>query len=507
MCGIFACETKEHSVPTSIKQSMSLKHRGPDMTTIEIIDDKVFVFHRLSINGLDIGSSQPLHLKNTLLLCNGEIYNYKSLQTKYNLVPTTNTDCEVLLQLYMEKNMIPVGELVAEYAFVLYDKDEDKWIIARDPFGVRPLFFCIDETGYFFASEAKALSHCSSVDPFPPGHCMFIKNGKVELMATHGIPRSNEVPLLDASITLNALLRIAIEERLIGDRPIGCFLSGGLDSSLITAIVASQVKNLHCFSIGLEGSRDVEASRKAVEWIKTYNPTINHTVYTFTVDEGFQAIRDVIWHLETFDITTIRASIPQYLLSKYILENTNIKVLLSGEGSDEIFSGYYYHKFAPTLEDKVKDSERLLRELYLFDNLRVDRTTAAFGLEVRVPYLDTRLVDYVFRLNPSWRMDTLEKSLLRDSFRDDGLLPSEILFREKEAFSDAVSSKDTSWYLSLQGRIEEECGMSEKNYYKYIYNELFHTTHLPHYWMPRWVSNPTQDPSATILHTPDNACV
>jgi asparagine synthase (glutamine-hydrolysing) len=307
----------------------------------------------------------------------------------------------------------------------------------------------------------------------------------------------------------------------MSDRPIGCLLSGGLDSSLVTSIVSRHLPNLHCFSIGLnESSVDIIAAKKVANFLKI--PIENHHIVNFTIEEGLSAIRDVIYHLESYDITTIRASTPQYLLAKYIRTNTDIKVLYSGEGSDELFAGYQYSKSAPSDKDLHFDTIRLLSELYLYDNLRTDRTTAAWGLEVRVPFLDKKFTQYVLELDPKLKrssMEVMEKMLLRNSFKEGNYLPDEILYRPKEAFSDAVSSKEVSWYKSLnvyinQAVSDEQLGdasikypyntpqTKEALYYRDIFSELYPIKNIdqviPHYWLPKWQGN-VQDPSATVL--------
>jgi asparagine synthase (glutamine-hydrolysing) len=361
------------------------------------------------------------------------------------------------------------------------------------------------------------------VDPFLPGHFMKVDLDTFETEYTpyfqiEKIERfSGNVDRNYFLNIINKLLTKSVVKRLMSDQPLGCLLSGGLDSSLVTSIVSRYVKNVHCFSIGLENSVDVFAAKKVAAFLKI--PKEKHHIVTFTVEEGLKALEDVIYHLESYDITTIRASTPQYLLAKYVKNKTNVKVLFSGEGADELFAGYQYSKDSPSAEALHKDTIKLLKELYLYDNLRTDRTTAKWGLEVRIPFLDKEFTKFVLSLDPSLRRPSkkiMEKLLLRDSFKNN-YLPEEILYRPKEAFSDAVSSKEVSWYRTLADHIgqvvsDEELKdahskypfntpqTKEALYYRNIYSRLYPNREelIAHYWMPQWQGN-IKDPSATVL--------
>jgi asparagine synthase (glutamine-hydrolysing) len=539
MCGIFASLSKD-SLEKLAPYFNLIQYRGPDSSQYVQVDtingqNLLFGFHRLAIVDPEEKSMQPLVHNGLWLICNGEIFNHKELEIKFGLNMHTGSDCEIILHLYEKfgrnedalKRLL--NELNAEFAFVLYDSQNKTLMAARDPFGVRPLFYSYSGEEICMASELKALAFREFVKPFIPGSYIFREQcGSYNTTKFIKYHKLLDFPLFDTQSAHLIQARIAttldsaVNRRLMSDRPLGCFLSGGVDSSLITALVAKRNPNLECFTIGLKGGVDIEAAKIVVAHLNHQGANIKHHIIHFTVEEGIKAIKDVIWHLETYDITTVRASVPQYILSKYISENTTIKVLLSGEGSDEVNASYLYNRFAPSAEDLARDSARLVDELYMFDNLRVDRTTAAFGLEVRVPFLDTYYVAYMFSLDPELRMckDVIEKKLLRDAFAcdlfsDGNLLPSEILYRRKEAFSDAVSSDEQSWYKSVVAHADahitdEEFQNSKyrKNqpptkealYYRKIFDGLFPNREnvLNHYWMPSWVDT-KGDPSATAI--------
>lgn len=520
MCGIFAC-FNDDSTKDYRSYFERLKHRGPDNSTYQTIDSYFQIgFHRLAIVDPFENSNQPFISDDWVVVCNGEIYNYKSLVHDFNLSTklTTGSDCEVILALLNHLSPRLIAEaLDAEFVFIAYNKKTKNCYVARDTYGVRPLFYGRSSNSWYFASECKALAFLQDVKPFPPHYLL-------QISPTHPtwISYSEHIKLTNNSSNIynniNNLLHKAVQKRLQSDQPLGCFLSGGLDSSLVASIAQNNYPNLQFFTIGLENSVDIEAAIKVIDFLKV--PKHNHHVIYFTVEEGFNALKDVIYHLETYDITTIRASVPQYLLSKYIKKNTNIKVLLSGEGSDELFAGYQYSKLAPSPSELRQDTIRLLRELYLFDNLRTDRTTSAFGLEVRVPFLDKELVSYVLSLDDKLRMcntQKMEKTLLRDSFRYENLLPNDILYRRKEAFSDAVSaSVGKSWYEMLSDLIDNVVDdnefinnkftvnkplTKEAYYYRKIFTELFGDDRynlIPHFWLPKW-SGDISDPSAKVL--------
>jgi len=541
---------------------VKINHRGPDCNSFHhLTPNLIFGFHRLAIMDTSCLADQPLIGEKSVVICNGEIFNYRTLINELDYHPRTGSDCEIILPLYEKHGILAtVQQLDAEFAFVIYDKTCNQLHIARDRFGVRPLFWAITPDGQLFlSSEAKAIPTLDSkgmlvkVQPFPPGHYLTISMDPVKnIDSTKEMKFPGPASLVNSvdlepkpffqfhnaiSPSLNneekiheniaELVTSAVKKRLMSDRPLGCFLSGGLDSSLVTSITWHQFspterKNFHCFSIGLPNSVDIKAAEEVVKYLGIQH----HHIVNFSIEEGLEALEQVIYHLESYDVTTIRASVPQYLLAKYIAGKTSIRVLLSGEGADELFGGYQYFKKCPDAESLRKESRRLLSELYLFDNLRTDRTTAAHGLEVRAPFLDRDLVDYVDQISAEYRMCSdckMEKKVLRDSFNEKEMLPDSILYRRKEAFSDAVSSQETSWYQSLVKHIEKkmlkdvtENELLERGKTCYPFNsprtleglyyrELFEHHHsgranlIPHYWMPRWVQLKKWDPSATQL--------
>lgn len=536
MCGIFLTNT--HS-----EKHENIKSRGPNQKRIIKIKDLKFVFYRLPINDLSENGMQPFVYKDIILMCNGEIFNHKLLEktiNKRDLI--SNSDCEIIIHLYKKYGGGNFAiekickEIDGEYAFILYDCTRETVFMARDNFGVRPLFYKIKNNKFYICSEIKGIEldddTNNNVKPFPPGNYGYIKNFNnpectlkkyysINLDKNHHINANTNYN--DIHTNIRNLLKTSVHNRIMSDQPIGAFLSGGLDSSLICALLqeTKNLSNLQCFSIGLnESSADIIAAKKVAKFIGIKEEN-HHCVY-FTIEEGLNCIKDVIYATETYDITTIRASVPQYILCKWIKKNTNIKVLFSGEFADELFCGYMYSKLAPNSTILEKDSKRLLEEIYLYDALRVDRTVGSFGLECRIPFSDKKLVDYIFSLSPTLRMckDTKEKTLLRDSFKNENLLPDDILYRKKEAFSDAVGSKEECWYKSLQSLIEllvseEELKefqsinsnviTKEAVYYKKIFNEFYKGCEnvIPKYWMPKWCD--VLDPSATVLNCYKNS--
>jgi asparagine synthase (glutamine-hydrolysing) len=558
MCGIFS-SLGSYSVEEVKPHFDAIQHRGPDASNLEIIDniqDKnlIFGFHRLSIIDPSEKSMQPLRLNNIFLICNGEIYNYKELIEQYGFTMRTLSDCEIILHLYEHfgRNETALQKLLnvirAEFAFILYDGDNQTLMAARDAFGIRPLFYSYSGKELVFASEIKALLFRQTVKQLPPGSYVFREHSAkynttkfikyYDVTATkiskenmsiiksqflcEPVAKSSCEILHTVHKNIRDLLKHSVIERLMSDRPVGCFLSGGLDSSLITALVSQHIAELHCFSIGLRDGLDIIASKKVVNFLKSKGNNIKHHIVYFTVDEGYRAIRDVIRCLETRCVTTIRAGVVNYLLAQYV-STTNVKVLYSGSGSDEVFNGYQYGKLIQDANTLERDSKRLLDNLHLYDNLRDDRTTANFGLEVRVPFLCRDLVDYVFSIHGDYRLSNIkmEKSLLREAFKSEGLLPDEILFRRKEAWSDAVSSEEVSWYKTLAERIDQVITdkeftdatttfpydtpkTKESYYYRKIFEELFpgRASIIPKIWLPprSLIGRDIIDPSATVLN-------
>ncbi|XP_075067861.1 asparagine synthetase [glutamine-hydrolyzing] [Mixophyes fleayi] len=552
MCGIWALFGSDECLSVQCLSAMKIAHRGPDAFRFENVNgftNCCFSFHRLAIVDQLYGM-QPLRVKKFpyLWLCyNGEIYNYKQLQKHFGFDYQTLVDGEVILHLYSKHGIEQTAALLdGVFSFILLDTANRKVFLGRDSYGIRPLFKLLTDDGFLaVCSEAKGLVHlkhsmtsCPKIDPFPPGHCEVFDlklSGKVASVELVKFRNFKEEPLHAAYDTVGKLqagmdretvkenicrlFENAVRKRLMAHRRIGCLLSGGLDSSLVAATLLKLMKEgntpypLQTFAIGMDDSPDLLAARKVAKYIGS-----EHHEVMFDSEEGIQAVDEVIFSLETYDITTVRASVGMYLISKYIRKNTDSVVIFSGEGSDELTQGYIYFHKAPSPEEAAADSERLLRELYLFDALRADRTTAAHGLELRVPFLDHRFTAYYLSLPPELRVpkNGIEKYLLRESFESANLLPKDILWRPKEAFSDGLTSVKKSWFSILQDHIEHQVDdiMLEKAAEKfpfnspktkegYFYRQIFEKYYpgranwLTHYWMPRWIQ--ATDPSARTL--------
>lgn len=485
----------------------SLSHRGPDDENKVIIGRWHFNFYRLSINDLSINGMQPFIRNGCGLICNGEIYNHKDFETGEEM---STSDCECLLSMIDRYGIHDTCNLVrGVFAFAWTDRD--RLLVARDPFGVRPLFYVRDpQLGIAFASEVKALAeYTGKVEIFPPGH--FYDSHLDDFVCYYNIYwHMNPSITQGATYMIRKLFVEAVQKRVENtDREVGFLLSGGLDSSLV-ASVASNILNrkITTFSIGQPDSPDILAARKVAEALGT-----NHHEIIFDFDEGIRVIPDVIKSLESYDTTTIRASTPMWILIKWIKENTNIRVLLSGEGSDEILGGYKYYKNAPSLNEFQSETIRRLRLIHQFDVLRADRCTAAHGLELRVPFLDRDFVDGVIRLDPSLKKTPLEKQILRDAFSSD--LPLEIINRPKDAFSDAVGygwvdhiQKYANEYIldqifevtQTRAGVHNPPLTKEEAWFRQIFWSLYgyDKDHLlKEIWRPRWTD--VTDPSARKL--------
>lgn len=552
MCGIWALFGSDECLSVQCTSAMKIAHRGPDAFRFENVNgftNCCFGFHRLAIVDQLYGM-QPLRIKKFpfLWLCyNGEIYNHHRLRKVFEFDHQTKVDGEILLHLYDRFGIEKMAALLdGVFAFILLDTANRKVFIGRDTYGVRPMFKLLTDDGFLaVCSEAKGLTELSHskasqtpVVPFPPGHFEVFNlkpSGKVESIqldrfhscvhepahALHDnvekLPSGFQLETVKSNIRI--LFENAVKKRLMAHRRIGCLLSGGLDSSLVAAMLVKLAKQddfiypIQTFAIGAEDSPDIQAARKVAAYIGS-----EHHEVSFTPEEGIKAVKEVIFHLECYDITTIRASVGMYLVSKYIREKTDSVVIFSGEGSDELTQGYIYFHKAPTPKAAAEDSVRLLKELYLFDVLRADRTTAAHGLELRVPFLDHRFTAYYLSLPEEMRVpkDGVEKFLLREAFSGENLIPDEVLWRRKEAFSDGIMSLKKSWYTSLQEHIESEVNDSdlemaaktfpfnppktkEAYYFRQTFEKLYpgRSDWTPHYWMPRWIQ--ATDPSARTL--------
>lgn len=452
--------------------AQKIRHRGPDWSGIYVGGTAILTHERLSIVDPESGG-QPLYSPNRkqVLAVNGEIYNHRDIRNHYASLYNfqTGSDCEVILALYQNKGIHFLEELNGIFAFALYDEETDDYLIARDPIGVIPLYIGKDKEGHIYvASELKGLEgFCDEYEPFPPGHFLWGRDGKIRRWYTrswtsYDAVKDNYTPAADRNslhtpidrkaynIQVDALrnaLEAAVQRQLMSDVPYGVLLSGGLDSSVISAIAKKYASKrietdnkadawwpqLHSFAIGLKGAPDLLKAREVAQHIGTIHHEIN-----YTIQEGLDAIRDVIYFIETYDVTTVRASTPMYLLAR-VIKSMGIKMVLSGEGADEVFGGYLYFHKAPTPQAFHEETVRKLSKLHLYDCLRANKSLAAWGVEGRVPFLDKEFLEVAMRLNPSAKMcpgNVIEKKIVREAFAD--MLPEKIAWRQKEQFSDGV---------------------------------------------------------------------
>jgi len=474
MCGIFGILDIKSDVAElrtqALELSKLLRHRGPDWSGIWNNDKAILCHERLAIVDVDTGA-QPLISSNgkQALAVNGEIYNHKALADEYaaDYDFATKSDCEVIIPLYQRFGPEFIDKLEGMFAFVIYDETNNTYLIARDHIGIIPLYTGYDENGNFYvASEMKALVPvCKTVSEFPPGHYLDSSTGKLvkyyqrDWMSYDAV-KDNETNLED----LKAAFEKSVKSHLMSDVPYAVLLSGGLDSSLVSAVAAQYVAKrvedgdqsdawwprLHSFAVGLKGAPDLLAAKKVADMIGT----VHHEVH-FTIQEGLDAIRDVIYYLETYDTTTIRAATPMYLMTRKI-KAMGIKMVLSGEGADEIFGGYLYFHKAPNAKEFHEETVRKLDRLHMFDCARANKSTSAWGVEARVPFLDKEFIDVAMRLNPKDKMcvdGKMEKWILRKAFDDNTYLPDEVLWRQKEQFGDGVGY---SWIDSIRDFVEEQ---------------------------------------------------
>lgn len=585
MCGIFAllnCDKIQEKI--IYNEFMKGKNRGPENSQLNQFNKMYLGFHRLAINGLNDISNQPIIINDIILICNGEIYNYKYLYNYIDVEPLTGSDCEIIIHLYLkygiEQTLIMLDGV---YSFVLFDNRINNDIcnyiyIARDPIGIRPLYQLNNinkiSNNYIaktlnkkqnnslnennnnnligFSSELKTLEYFYNIDinnyyisQFEPGtYSVYKLSNKInsiwekhinnrnyyipnfpimydERFNSLDILEYNENPFNYRNIINNLLL--AVEKRCLNtERPIACLLSGGLDSSLISAIVADCFRNknkiIDTYSIGLNGSTDLKYAKIVADYIGS-----RHHEVIVTEQEMFESIPEVIKAIESYDTTTIRASIGNYLIAKYISENSDAKVIFNGDGSDELFGGYLYMHNCKNNIEFDKEIRRLLKDIHLFDVLRSDKCISSHGLEPRTPFLDRNLVNYILSIPMHYRnhnnFNLNEKYLLRNSFAyprykdslNRQILPDNVLYRKKEAFSDGVSSFERSLFIILQEKIAEKMNLenpskkyeaninTEKEYYLKIFNNYYKNCQniVPYYWMPKY-SN-TDDPSARTL--------
>jgi asparagine synthase (glutamine-hydrolysing) len=514
-------------------------NRGPENSILEIEHNLSIIkgFHRLAINGLNDISNQPLIVDKYSLICNGEIYNYKQLYKLMDVTPTTDSDCEVIIHLYIRYGIQQTLRMLdGVFAFVLFCPNNI--YVARDPFGVRPLYYTrnaltntltntLTNKIIGFASELKTLCDTANalgqkVMQFTPGTFMVIDKS-IDFECVSWLIKDQityHIPLFSSTCidynyetclkSIRYYLSAAVEKRYITtERPIACLLSGGLDSSLIAALVcrsAINTNSIETYSIGLPDSEDVKYARMVADHIGS-----KHTEIIVTEQDMLQIIPEVVKAIESYDTTTIRASIGNYLIGKYIKEHSLAKVIFNGDGSDELAGGYLYMSSCPDSIEYDKETLRLLKDIHLFDVLRSDKCISSHGLEPRTPFLDKAFVNYYLSIPLEYRnhnlsQNKIEKYLIREAFSNDNLLPRDVLWRKKEAFSDGVSNKGKSLFQIIQDYTDAQVlnpslnlKQKERQYYKDIFNEAYpnHLDIVPYYWMPKYILS--DDPSARTL--------
>lgn len=548
MCGILArLRTKAFLVnnpkaeKTFDQQLKKLTARGPEGSNqVQLNENITLGFTRLAINGLTNAGMQPFSKGPITWICNGEIYNSRDLEKDLGLLDT-GSDCECIGELYMRHrdDLETFARcLDGVFAIILYDAERNQLLVTRDPFGIRPLFFANLPTNdaLEFSSELKAFGKgYNEVHPFPPGSLRVYDVNTTQILQDiqyHSVPwitnpefhPSRPCGFGDASNALRYALEEAIRKRLLTDRPVAALLSGGLDSSLIAALLQKNLRQLgkpalKTFTIGFEGSSDVAHARMVADWIGS-----DHTEIIMTPDDFFKAIPEVIQAIESYDTTTVRASVGNYLIAKKIRELTDCKVVFNGDGSDEVFGGYLYFNKAPNDAAFHSETARLLKNIHSFDVLRSDRSMSANGLEARTPFLDKQFVAIVRSIHPSFlrpvKGKQVEKEILRFAFDDGITLPLKVLWRRKEAFSDGVSTPEKAWFQEIQDRLVNnmtpgwdtqnpgiyqghlKCTTPEEYYYWVLFISYYGAISLratvPYRWMPMWSPDAT-DPSARTL--------
>lgn len=466
MCGIVSIFNIQEQTPElrqkALRMSQKIRHRGPDWSGIYTGGSAILCHERLSIVDPESGK-QPLFSsdKKQVLAVNGEIYNHQDIRRRYagKYQFQTGSDCEVILALYRDKGIDFLEDLSGIFAFALYDAERDEFLIARDPIGVIPLYIGYDDDGkVYVASELKALERqCDRYEPFLPGHYYWSREPGMKRYYKRDWFSYDAVKDNSASVAdIHDALEAAVKRQLMSDVPYGVLLSGGLDSSVISAIAEKFSERriedddkerawwprLHSFAVGLKGAPDLAKAKLVADYIGTVHHEIN-----YTIQEGLDAIRDVIYFIETYDVTTVRASTPMYLLAR-VIKSMGIKMVLSGEGADEIFGGYLYFHKAPSPKAFHEETVRKLSKLYMYDCLRANKSLSAWGVEGRVPFLDKEFLDVAMRTNPEAKMcpgKTIEKRIVREAFAN--MLPDEVAWRQKEQFSDGVGY---SWIDTLK---------------------------------------------------------
>lgn len=520
MCGIWALiGHRPVNVWDSVHASIAaLKARGPEENAIyqtkTIYNEVVLGFTRLAINGLTKAGDQPMTAGDLTWICNGEIYNYKDLAARHGFPLTDgSSDCEIIGHLYQRyADDLPTffRSLDGVFALVIVDRFRNRVVIGRDPYGVRPLYMAMDGSDYVFASEIKALGATSATRAFKPGTYTVFGGPFSDEGTYHTVPFLKVPSLADPATAERCIaeaLVTAVKKRMLTERPVAALLSGGIDSSLIAALVARELRAanappLKTFSIGFAGSEDLRYARMVASWIGS-----EHHEIIATPDDFFAAIPEVIKTIESYDTTTVRASVGNYLVAKAVRDRSDCKVVFNGDGSDEVFGSYMYFYNAPSDEAFEAESGRLLEDIHMFDVLRSDRSISSHGLEPRTPFLDKQFVATACAVATSLRRPSAsqpEKWILRRAFADSGLLPNDVLWRKKEAFSDGVSGPTKLWYQEIQERVPSLTGLTpaeaERAYYEMIYDQHYKdhgAPNVPYRWMPRWTN--ATDPSARTL--------
>ncbi|TWV12958.1 asparagine synthase B [Bacteroidaceae bacterium HV4-6-C5C] len=506
MCGIAGIFNIKSQTPElrrkALKMAQKIRHRGPDWSGIFVGGSAILAHERLSIVDPQSGG-QPLYSpdRKQILAVNGEIYNHREIRSKYagKYAFQTGSDCEVILALYKDKGINFLEDLNGIFAFALYDEETDDFLIARDPIGVIPLYIGKDADGKVYcASELKALEgFCEEYEPFLPGHYYWGREGKMHRWYKRDWMEYDAVKDNDAKVSdVHDALEASVQRQLMSDVPYGVLLSGGLDSSVISAVAKKYASKrietdnqseawwpqLHSFAIGLKDAPDLQKAREVAQYIGTVHHEIN-----YTVQEGLDALRDVIYFIETYDVTTVRASTPMYLLAR-VIKSMGIKMVLSGEGADEVFGGYLYFHKAPTPQAFHEETVRKLSKLHMYDCLRANKSLAAWGVEGRVPFLDKEFLDMAMSLNPAAKMcpgKEIEKKIVREAFAD--MLPESVAWRQKEQFSDGVGYNwiDTLKAITSAAVSDEQMAQAaerfpintpmnkEEYYYRSIFEEHF----------------------------------
>jgi asparagine synthase (glutamine-hydrolysing) len=545
MCGIWAyiqLYKNDEKLNKMLNDFWKLKKRGPDNSILQTFGNVLVGFHRLSIMDLSFKSNQPYifqdKVKTIVFICNGEIYNFKELIHNHNLDVDSNSDCMVIPKLYLKydndvlkfENLF-IDEVKGEFSFLIFEFDNlknlRKLFIGRDHIGIRPLYCSKDynNDNLLFSSEIKSMNeYDEQVMEFPPGeihHLVFDEFGNKSLHKKNFKTIYDIIPIeprndLENHLLVNLRNAVinSVRRRLTADRPIAFLLSGGVDSSLVCAIASKILKTpIKTFCCGMGEGTDLKYAKMVAEFLKT-----NHTEVYFTKEEGLNSISDVIYAIESWDTTTVRASVGQYLVSKYIGTMTDCKVVLVGEGPDEVCSSYMFNWNAPNGDELHETALEYVKNIHYFDCKRSDRCISYWGLEGRVPLLDPEVIKAYWLIPKEWRHPKykgIEKWWLRQAFSDLNILPKEVLWRKKEAFSDGVSSKEESWYSVIQNELSKVLSKDEKidfsetptleaYYYKKTFEKYFGKNRIniiPNYWQPKWCGNENEyiDPSARVL--------